>query len=48
MRKISGIKNKTKKCQGLTELEGQEPIPREEDIVKHFQRSLCDHVQKVQ
>lgn len=48
MRKISGIKKKTKKCEGLTELEGQEPMAREEDIVKHFQRSLCDHIQKVQ
>lgn len=48
MRKISAVKKKTKKCQGLTELEGQEPVAREEDIVKHFQRSLCDRVQKVQ
>lgn len=48
MRKISGIKKKNKKCQGLTELEGPEPVAREEDIVKHSQRSLYDCVQKVQ
>lgn len=48
MTKISGIKKKNEKCQGLTELEGLEPVAREEDIVKHSQRSLCDCIQKVQ
>ena len=48
MTKISGIKKKNEKCQGLTELEGLEPVAREDDIVKHSQRSLCDCIQKVQ
>lgn len=38
--KIIGYQKKNKKCQGLTELEGQEPVAREEDIDKHSRRSL--------